>query len=268
MLTLVHPLPHDSTTMPINKIVPAFDEAVADVFEGAVINIGGFAGPAECPSCLIAAVARKAVGRLTIVANLAGWGEEMLVFLRERLAGTLPIPENFVDQGLLVEQGLVTHGVLAFPAAPGTAELPFEKALRAGTATVELLGQGTISEKIRAARAGIAGFYTPTGVGTVAAEGKEVREFDGRPHVFERALKADFSLIRAHKADRRGNLVYRGTGRTLNSTMAGAATVTIAEVDELVEVGDLDPEHIVTPGVYVQRVVVRPREPKHWREPA
>ena len=116
---------------------------------------------------------------------------------------------------------------------------------------------------MRAARAGIAAFYTPVGVGTVVAEGKEIRDFDGRPHVLEHALKADVAIIRAHKADRWGNLVYKGTARTFNATMAGAATVTIAEVDEVVELGELDPECIVTPAPYVQRVVVRPSTPSH-----
>jgi len=131
-------------------------------------------------------------------------------------------------------------------------------------AVLELVGQGTIAERIRAARAGIAAFYTPVGVGTFVGEGKEVREFDGRKYLLERALKADASLIRAHKADRYGNLVYKGSARTFNATMAGASTVTIAEVEEVVELGALDPEHIVTPGLYVQRVVVRPRGPQPW----
>ena len=121
---------------------------------------------------------------------------------------------------------------------------------------------------MRAARAGIAAFYTPVGVGTVVAEGKEVRDFDGRPHVLEHALKADVAIIRAHKADRWGNLVYKGTARTFNATMAGAAHVTIAEVDEVVELGELDPECIVTPAPYVQRVVVRPdAKPTSWMDP-
>jgi 3-oxoacid CoA-transferase A subunit len=252
--------------VPINKVVASFDEAVADIGDGAMLHLGGFGGPAECPSYLIAAIARKGPRNLTITGNLGGWGTEMIGYLRERLSAILPIPDDFYDPGLLVEQGLVSHGILAFPAAPGTAELPFEKALRDGKATVELLGQGSLAERIRCARAGIAAFYTPVGAGTVAAEGKEIRDFDGVPHVMERALKADFSIIRAYRADPRGNLVYKGTGRTFNPTMAGAARVTIAEVDEIVALGDLDPEHIVTPGVYVQRIVKRPAERRRWDE--
>jgi len=137
----------------------------------------------------------------------------------------------------------------------------------AGKAELELIGQGSLAERIRAAKGGIAAFYTPVGVGTVVENGKEVRQFDGRKYLLERALKGDFSLVRAHKADRYGNLVYRGSSRTMNATMAGASTVTIAEVDQVVEAGELDPECIVTPGVYVQRVVVRPRQPRPWDEP-
>jgi len=133
-----------------------------------------------------------------------------------------------------------------------------------GEMELELVGQGTIAEGIRAARAGIAAFYTPTGVGTFVGEGKEVREFNGRKYLLEHAIKGDASLIRAHKADRFGNLTYKGSARTFNATMAGASTITIAEVDEVVELGELDPEHIITPGIYVQRVVVRPREPQPW----
>jgi 3-oxoacid CoA-transferase A subunit len=137
-------------------------------------------------------------------------------------------------------------------------QTPFEKGVASGDLVLELVPQGTLAERIRAGRAGIPAFYTPTGPGTIAAEDKESREFDGRTCLLERAIYGDFSLIRAHKADRYGNLVYRGTSRTFNATMAGASRVTIAEVDEVVEVGELDPEAIVTPGLYVQRVVVRP----------
>jgi 3-oxoacid CoA-transferase A subunit len=254
--------------MAINKIVGSFDEAVADIFDGAMLHVGGFGGPGECPSYLIAAIARKRPKDLTIVGNLGGWGIEQIKFLRERMARSLPIPDDFYDVGLLVEQRLVKKGILAFPAAPGTAELPFEQQLRAGEVEVELLGQGSIVERIRAARAGIAAFYTPVGVGTIVQGNKEVRDFNGVPHLLETALKGDFSIIHAHKADRWGNLIYKGTGRTFNASMAGASTVTIAEVDEIVELGELDPECVVTPGLYVQRVVMRPKDQRRWDQPA
>jgi 3-oxoacid CoA-transferase A subunit len=252
--------------MAINKVVGSFDEAVADLADGAVLLIGGFGGPGECPSYLIAATARKAVKDLTIVGNSGGWGPQLIEVLRTRMAVLLHIPPDWYDPGLLVERGQVRKGILSFPAAPAHIYTPFEKAVMDGKVELELIGQGSLCERMRAAKGGIAAFYTPVGVGTIVEEGKEVREFDGRKHLLETALKGDFSLIRAHKADRYGNLVYRGSSRTFNATMAGASTATIAEVDEVVEAGALDPEQIVTPGVYVQRVVVRPREPRPWDE--
>jgi 3-oxoacid CoA-transferase A subunit len=123
---------------------------------------------------------------------------------------------------------------------------------------VEVIPQGTMAERIRAARAGIPAFYTATGAGTVVAKGKESRTFDGREYIMEHALKADYAFVRAYKADRRGNLVYQGTSRNFNATMAGAARITIAEVDEVVELGTLNPETVATPGIYVDRVVQRP----------
>jgi 3-oxoacid CoA-transferase A subunit len=250
----------------INKIVGSFDEAVADMSDGATVLIGGFGGPGECPSYLIAAAARKGVKGLTIVGNTGGWGVDMLEMLRQRMAVILTIPPDWYDPGLLVERGQVKKGILSFPAAPARILTPFERAVLAGDVEVELLGQGTLCERMRAAKGGVAAFYTPVGVGTIVEEGKEVREFNGRKHLLEHALKSDFALVRAYKADRYGNLVYRGTSRTFNATMAGSAAVTVAEVDEVVELGELDPECIVTPGVYVQRVVVRPKEPRPWDE--
>ena len=251
----------------INKVVGTFDEAVSDIKDGATLLVGGFGGPAECPSYLIAAIARKAIKNLTIVGNSGGWGTEFMEALIKRMSSIAKFPPDFYDLGLIVERGQVKKGIIAFPAAIGGIHTPFEKKVMNNEVELELVGQGTIAERIRAARAGIAAFYTPVGVGTFVGEGKEVREFDGRKYLLERALKADASLIRAHKADRYGNLVYKGSARTFNATMAGASKVTIAEVEEVVELGALDPEHIVTPGLYVQRVVVRPRGPQPWDKP-
>ena len=251
----------------INKIVGSFDEAVAGMTDGSTVLIAGFGGPAECPSYLIAAVARKGVKDLTIVGNTGGWGQQLLDVLRTRMSVILRMPPDWYDPGLLVERGQVKKGILSFAAAPARILTPFEQGVLAGKVELELLGQGTLCERIRAAKSGIAGFYTPVGVGTVVAEGKEIREFNGRKHLLELALPSDFALIKAHKADRYGNLIYRGTARTFNPVMAGASRVTIAEVDEVVELGELDPEAVVTPGVYVQRVVVRPKEPRPWDEP-
>jgi 3-oxoacid CoA-transferase A subunit len=165
-----------------------------------------------------------------------------------------------------VGRGQVKKGIVTYPAAPGRFYTPFEWGVMQREIELELTGQGTLCERIRVGKGGIAAFYTPVGVGTVIGEGKEVREFDGRKYLLEHALTGDFSLIRAHKADRYGNLVYWGTMRTFNAVMAGASTVTVAEVDEVVELGELDPECVVTPGVYVDRVVVRPKEPRPWEE--
>ena len=251
----------------INKIVSSFDDAVADMVDGSTLLIGGFAGAGESPSYLIAAVARKGVKDLTMVSNVGGWGPNLMEVIRERMAVILEIPPDFFDPGLLVGRGQVSRAITTYPAAPGRFYTPMEWGIMQGEIELELTSQGTLSERIRAGKGGIAAFYTPVGVGTVVEEGKEVREFSGRKYLLEHALRGDFSLIRAHKADRYGNLVYWGTMRTFNAVMAGASTVTIAEVDEVVELGELDPECVVTPGVYVDRVVVRPKEPRPWDEP-
>jgi 3-oxoadipate CoA-transferase, alpha subunit len=255
--------------MPIDKVVATFDEAVADVHDGAVIHCGGFGGPADCASYLIAAVARTGVTGLTITGNNGGFTTAQLAGMREHMATLLRYDDDYVTTGLLLERGQVRKGILAFPVLPGSRiKVPFEDLLEKGEVELELIGQGSLAERIRAGRAGIAAFYTPVGPGTIIAEGKDVRDFDGRPHVLEHAIKADFSIIRAHKADRWGNLVYKGTARTFNATMAGAAKVTIAEVDEIVELGELDPEHIITPAPFVQRVVQRPADKMtSWEDP-
>ncbi len=242
----------------INKIVPSFDEAVADVFDGAVILVGGFGIAGGTPSQLVRAVARTGAKNLTVAGNTGGLLPQMVEMMIERMATLVQYPRDYADIGMLVASGQVSKGILAFPASPSTqGKMAFEMLLEQGKAELELVPQGTLAERIRAARAGVAAFYVPVGCGTVVEEGKEVREFNGECCVLERALKGDFSLVRAHKADRYGNLVYRGTSRTFNATMAGGSTVTIAEVDEIVELGELDPEAIVTPGLYVDRVVLR-----------
>ena len=251
----------------INKVVGSFDEAVADVPSGSMVHFGGFANPHNTPNYLFAALARQGADQLTGVSTFAGYGEEVLRALTERRG--LPFPVDGWDLGLIAGLGRLRKLITSFPNGNSRELLyPFEEVLRRGEAEVEVLGQGSIAERIRCARAGIAAFYTPVGVGTFVAEGKEVREFDGVPHLLETALKADFALIRAHRADRYGNLVYRGP-RTFNETMAGAARVTVAEVAEVVPLGELGPDAIHTPGVYVQRVVVRPSTPHDdWRAPA
>ena len=242
----------------INKVVPSFDEAVADVADGSIILIGGF-GPANgVPSFLIRALHKKGSKNLTIACNTPGQG---------RATGPRPpgmpsirTPPNHDNAGLLIQNFQVSKAIAAFPGTPRPGfPSPLHDQARAGTLTIEMVAQGTLAERIRAAKAGIPAFYTRTGAGTLLAKGKEARVFNGKEYLLEYALKGDFSFVRAHKADRRGNLVFKGTSRNFNGAMAGASTVTIAEVDELVEVGDLDPEAIATPGIYVQRVVLRPK---------
>ena len=243
--------------MAVNKVFASFDEAVADVPDGSVILIGGF-GPADgCPSHLIRALARQGAKNLTLVANTPGHGRDLFEMLQA--AGKVKIPPDYDDGALLVKMGQVKRAICSFPLSPWPGAVnPLMEKVAAGEVEVELVPQGTLAERIRAAKAGISAFYTPTGIDTILERGKETRLFDGRKNVLEHAIKADFALIRAHKADKWGNLVYRGTARNFNAVMAGAAKVTIAEVDQIVPLGELDPEAVVTPSIYVNRVVARP----------
>ncbi len=238
--------------MPINKVVSSFDEAVADIPDGATIMIGGFGTVASCPTCLLEALARKGIKNLTTVSNTTGFGSDVWKLLGYKFSE---------DMDILVRNGQIKKSIVAAPVST-IYQNTFEKLLRAGKVEVEMVPQGTLAERIRATRAGLGGVYIPTGVGTVVEQGKEKKVINGRTYLLELPIKADFALIKAHKADRWGNLVYRRTSRTFNATMAGAAGVTIAEVDEIVELGGLDPEVIITPGIYVDRVVVRPKEIK------
>jgi len=236
--------------MPINKIVASFDEAVADIEDGAVIMVGGFGTVVSMPSCLLEALDRKGLKNLTTVSNSSGFGADVW-----RMQGA-PFPE---DMDILVRNGRIKKAIVSAPVSAMYVN-NFERLLRAGKVEIEMVPQGTLAERVRAAKAGIGGFYVPVGIGTVVEEDKEKKVINGREYLLELPIKADFALIHAHKGDRWGNLVYRGTSRTFNPTMAGAARVTIAEVDEIVELGDLNPEAIITPGVYVDRVVARPKE--------
>ena len=221
----------------MNKVLASADEAVAVIPAGATIMVGGF-GLCGIPENLVEAVRTKGVRNLTVISNNAGvegfgvgrWLENRQI---RKIIGT------YIGDNKLYEE-LVLSGELES----------------------ELIPQGTFSERMRAGGAGIPAFYTPTGVGTVVAQGKEVRKFGGRPYLLERALKADFALVKAWKGDRWGNLVYRKTARNFNPMMATAARVTIAEVEEIVELGALDPEAITTPGIYVHRLIRGPHYAK------
>jgi len=233
--------------MPINKIFETFDEAVADIPDRATILIGNFAGPGGTPYYLIHALHRQGAKNLTIVANTAGG---------------IGLTLDYDDHRILFQNKQVKKVVASFPFSTSPANpSPAGKQILAKEVELELVPQGTLAERIRCGAAGIPAVYTPTGYGTVVAEGKEVRWFNGRPCLLEHAIKGDYAFVRAYKADKMGNLVYRGTMRQFNPIMAMNATITIAEVDEIVEPGELDPEAIVTPGIFVKRVVKVKEDP-------
>jgi 3-oxoadipate CoA-transferase alpha subunit len=243
--------------MAINKVFESSDEAVADVFDGAVILCGGFGCVGGMPATLFKALAQLPVKNLTLVGNAPVLGMEA----QKTAARTMQVPDTYADGSLLLRNGQVCKLIISVPAmAIYRLQEPFPivKALQEGQdIEIELVPQGTLAERIRSAKAGIPAFFTRTGSGTFLEEGKEIRQFEGQPYMLEYAIKADFAFIWAYKGDRYGNLIYKGTSRTFNATMAGAADVTIAEVAEVVELGALDPETIVTPGLYVNRVVTR-----------
>ena len=214
----------------MDKRVGSADQAIANLRDGMTILCGGF-GLCGVPENLIAAVQRKGTKDLTIVSNNAGVED--------------------CGAGLLLQTRQVKKMISTYI---GGNKL-FEKLALSGELQLELNPQGTLSERLRAGGAGIPAFYTPTGYGTVVAEGKETREFAGRMYVLERALRGDFAFVKAWKGDRWGNLVYRKTARNFNPVMATAGAITIAEVEELVEPGQLDPDQIHTPGIFVQRIL-------------
>ncbi len=213
----------------MNKVFANADDAIFDIKDGATLMVGGF-GLCGIPENLIAALVRKGIRDLNTISNNMGVDEFGL--------------------GLLLQKGQIKSHKGSYV---GENRL-FEELVLAGKLDLELVPQGTFAERIRAGGAGIPAFFTPTGVGTVVADGKEVREFDGRQYVMERWLRADFSLIKAWKGDKWGNLIYRKTARNFNPMIATAGKVTIAEVEELVEPGELAPDKVHTPSVYVQRI--------------
>jgi len=225
----------------LNKVFASAEAAVADIPSGATLMLGGF-GLCGIPENLIAALvaehARRGLGGLHTVSNNMG-------------------VDGF-GMGLMLEAGMIASHTGSYV---GENKLLEEKVLK-GELDLRLTPQGTLAERIRTGGAGIPAFYTPAGVGTIVAEGKETREFEGKTYLLERWLRADYALIKAWKGDRTGNLIYRKTARNFNPIMAAAAGITIAEVEELVEPGEIDPEHIVTPGVYVQRIVLGKKHEK------
>lgn len=216
----------------IDKTRPDAASCLSDIPDGATILVGGF-GDAGMPYDLISAVIARAPKNLTVVSNNAGNAKRGIA--------------------ALLDAGLVRKVLCSFPRQADS--YVFDELYRAGKVELELVPQGNLVERIRAAGAGIGAFFTPTGYGTPIADGKETRVIDGRGYVLEYPIKADYALIKAHKADRWGNLIYRKTARNFGPVMAAAAKITVAQVDEIVPLGALDPEVIVTPGAFVNRVV-------------
>jgi 3-oxoadipate CoA-transferase alpha subunit len=217
----------------IDKFLTSPEEAIADVADGSTILVSGFGG-AGLPGQLLTALVRQGARDLVIVSNNAG------------NAG------NGIAQ--LVAAGRVRKIICSFPRQPDSGT--FEQLYREGKIEVELVPQGTLSERIRAGGAGIAGFYTPTAYGTELSDGKEVRVFDGVGHVLERGIRADWALIKASTADRWGNLTYHRTGRNFGPVMATAARCTVVQVRERVELGAISPEHVITPSIFVHRIIL------------
>jgi 3-oxoacid CoA-transferase/3-oxoacid CoA-transferase subunit A len=213
----------------INKVVSGADEAVRDIDDNATLMLGGF-GLCGIPENCIQAILKKGIKGLTCISNNAGVDDFGI--------------------GLLLKTKQVKKMISSYVGE----NAEFERQLLSGELEVELIPQGTLAERVRAGGAGIPAFFTPAGVGTEVATGKEVREFHGKPHLLEQWLRADFAIVKAWKGDTAGNLIYRGTARNFNPMMATAGKITIAEVEELVPVGELDPNHIHTPGIYVQRI--------------
>ena len=245
--------------MAVDKEFTSFDEAVADIPDGAVIGISNWAGLAMTPQHLIQAVVRKGPRDLTVATFFGGLGEKVRDFMVTLLGEQLASQRWYIDGAMLVQHGLVRKLISSFAFGPGVPS-PAKEAWEAGTLEVEELPHGNLAARLWAAGAGVGGLYVRTGVGTVVEKGKEKRVLHNEEYILELPLKLDFALIRGYKADRYGNMVYRGVNRAVSAIMAKAATVTIAEVDEVVEPGELDPEHIITPGIYVHRVVRIPRE--------
>lgn len=215
--------------MYINKVVNGADEAIKDIADGAVLMLGGF-GLCGIPENCISALVRKGVKELTCISNNAGVDDFGI--------------------GLMLQTRQVKKMISSYVGE----NAEFERQLLSGELEVDLVPQGTLAERIRAGGAGIPLFATPTGYGTEVAEGKEVREIEGKFYIMEKWLKADFAIVKAWKGDKAGNLIFKGTARNFNPMMATAGKITIAEVEELVEPGELDPNDIHTPGIFVQRI--------------
>ena len=236
--------------MVIKKVYSNPMEIISDISDGSSIMMDGFGGPGGMAQELILALRDRNVRNLTLISNSAG-------------VGTFGVPQGkrSVTHGILIENGQVKKMIASFPVGRSPSDpTPFELAYRSNKIELELVPQGTLAERIRIGGAGIPAFYTPTGVGTPVAEGKESKTINNQEYLLEHALVADFAFIHAEIADTLGNLKYRGTSRNFNMAMATAANITIVEADQIVEPGGLDPEIVATPGIYVNRIVKRQKK--------
>ena len=242
----------NSTVSP-SKIFRNVEDALSDIFDGAVILMDCFGGLGGMSHFLMISLRDQGARNLTLVSNTAG-------IARVSSFGQPPsLDLQAIDHSILIESGQVKNVVASFPVSPSPSRISaFETALSKSKVRLELVPQGTLAERLRAGAFGIGAFFTPTGVGTIIGNGKESRIIDNKEFILEEALVGDFAFIRAYKSDTKGNLIYKGTSRNFNSVMAQAATITIAEVDEIVDPGELDPDEIITPGVFVDRIVQRP----------
>ena len=239
------------TTPRAGKVYPDAPSAIGDMPDGATVMIDGFGGPGGMAHYLLVTLRDQGTRGITIISNTAG-------IARSVNFGTPP-GKLAIDHSILIDNGQVAKAIATYPVSPSASRpSSFELAYRRGEVDLELVPQGTLAERLRAGGAGIYAFYTPTGAGTLIAEGKESRLIDGKEYILEEGLRADYCLIRGHQADTMGNVVYKGTSRNFNAVMAPSADITVVEVDEIVEPGQLDPELIVTPGIYVDRIVKRP----------
>jgi 3-oxoadipate CoA-transferase alpha subunit len=236
----------------VNKVVADFDEAIADIEDGASIMVSGAQGPIGVPRNLLLALRRKGTKELTIITALGyrsvaaakGYG--------------FPHAEDWIDHSILIDNYQVRKVICAMAYVPGR-DAFLQKLYEAGMVELEHLGHGPFTARLWAGAAGLGGVYQPTGIGTILEEGREKRIINGKEYLFELPITADYAFIGAYKADRLGNTVYLGTGRQYGPLLAKAGHTTIVEVDDLVTPGELDPETIATPGIYVQRVVVVPQ---------
>ena len=233
-----------------DKVFPDAISALTDVPEGATVNVDGFAGPGGMAHYLMTGLRDLGVKGLKLISNTAG-------VARVSAFGS----PNIIDHSILVENHQVAKATASYPVSPSASRpSAFEHAFNQGETELEVVPQGTLAERLRSGGAGVAAFYTPTGAGTLLADGKETRDIDGKEYILEMGMQADFCIIRGHKADTLGNVVYKGTSRNFNPVMATTAHTTVVEVDEIVEPGQLNPEEIVTPGLFIDRIVLRPTD--------